>query len=105
LELTVLILTLRREMQRQMNMKMQTRPNSTGNQPVHKIRYGALSASIWRQDTDKGPLFNVTFQRSYKDGEEWKTSTSFGQSNLLVVSLMATKAFEWIGEQAAEPRT
>ena len=23
-------------------------------------------------------MFNVTFERSYKDGEEWKTTNSFG---------------------------
>ena len=51
------------------------------NQPVHRIRHGAISASIWRQETEKGPVFNVTFQRSYKDGEKWKTSNSFGRGN------------------------
>ena len=80
-------------------MKTQTKPGTSNNQPVHKIRHGAISASIWRQETEKGPLFNVSFQRSYKDGEEWKSSTSFGAHNLLVVSLIATRAFEWISEQ------
>ena len=68
----------------------------TSNQPAHKIRHGAISASIWQQDTAKGPLFNVTFQRSYKDGDTWKNSTSFGRNNLLVLSLIAARAFEWI---------
>jgi hypothetical protein len=44
-------------------------------------------------------MFNVTFQRSYKDGETWKTSASFGRNNLLVLSLVAARAFEWIGNQ------
>ena len=70
---------------------------------MHKIRHGAISASIWRQDTDKGPMYNVTFQRSYRDGENWKTSTSFGRNNLLVLSLIAARAFEWIASQPAEP--
>jgi len=85
-------------------MKNQTPPNSSNNQPVHKIRHGAVSASIWRQETDKGSLFNVTFQRSYKDGDEWKNSTSFGRNNLLVVSLIAARAFEWIGNQPRQPK-
>ena len=84
-------------------MKTQTKPGTSNNQPVHKIRHGAISASIWRQETEKGPLFNVSFQRSYKDGEEWKSSTSFGAQNLLVVSLIATQAFEWISDQANGP--
>jgi len=85
-------------------MKNQTPDNTSTNQPVHKIRHGAVSASIWRQETDKGPLFNVTFQRSYKDGDIWKNSTSFGRNNLLVVSLIAARAFEWIGNQPREPK-
>jgi hypothetical protein len=83
-------------------MKNQTSPNKSGQQPVHKIRQGAVSASIWRHESDRGSLFNVTFQRSYKDGDAWKSSTSFGRNDLLVLSLIAARAFEWIGSQ---PRT
>jgi hypothetical protein len=84
-------------------MKPQPKTTPGNNQPAHKIRYGAISASIWRQDTDKGAVYNVSFQRSYKDGDEWKTSTSFGVGNLLVIGLIATRAFEWIGAQANGP--
>ena len=69
-------------------MKNQTAQN-TNNKPVRTLRHGVISASIWRQDTEKGPMFNVTFQRSYKEGEEWKSSTSFGRNNLLLPSFMA----------------
>jgi hypothetical protein len=85
-------------------VKNQTPDSKSENQPVHKIRHGAESASIWRQETDKGPMFNVTFQRAYKDGENWKNSTSFGRNNLLVVSLIAARAFEWIGNQPRQPK-
>lgn len=47
-------------------------------------------------------MFNVTFQRAYKDGEAWRNSTCFGQNNLLLLSLLATRAFEWI---ASQPKT
>ena len=85
-------------------MKNQTPSSKSNSQPVHKIRHGAISASIWRQVTDKGDMFNVTFQRAYKDGETWKNSTTFGRKDLLVVSLIAARAFEWIGSQPREPR-
>ncbi len=58
-----------------------------------------MSASIWRQETKKGPMFNVTFQRAYKDGDDWKNSTAFGRKDLLVVGLIAARAFEWIATQ------
>jgi len=85
-------------------MKNQTQASASNSQPVHKIRHGAISASIWRQESEKGPLFNVTFQRSYKDGDTWKNSSSFGRNNLLVVSLIAARAFEWIGNQPRQPK-
>lgn len=49
-------------------------------------------------------MFNVTFQRAYKDGEDWKNSTSFGRNNLLVLSLIAARAFEWISNQPRQPK-
>jgi hypothetical protein len=85
-------------------MKNQTPDSKSNTQPVHKIRHGIVSASIWCQETDKGQMFNVTFQRAYKDGDSWKNSTSFGRNNLLVVSLIAARAFEWIGNQPRQPK-
>jgi hypothetical protein len=41
-------------------------------------------------------MFNVTFQRSYTEGDAWRNSTTFGRDNLLVLSLLAMRAFEWI---------
>jgi hypothetical protein len=79
-------------------MKNQTARSN--NKPVHTLRHGSISASVWRQDTDKGPMFNVTFQRSYKQGDAWKNSASFGRNNLLLLSLLAMRAFEWIAGQA-----
>jgi hypothetical protein len=75
------------------------KPTKVNSQPVQKIRHGAVSASIWRQETVKGPMFNVTFQRAYKDGDVWKNSGSFGRRDLLVIALIAARAFEWIGSQ------
>jgi hypothetical protein len=48
-------------------MRKPTTNTQTSNRPVHHIRHGAISASIWRQETDKGPAFNVTFQHSNKE--------------------------------------
>ena len=86
------------------SMINQTANNKCDNPPVHKIRHGAVTTSIWRQETDKGPMFNVTFQRTYKDRDTWKNSQSFGRNNLLVVSLIAARAYEWISSQPRPPR-
>ena len=74
-------------------MKNQTSATKAGQHPVHKIRHGAVSASIWRQETDKGPLFNVTFQRLYRTEEgQWQSTASFGPGDLLVLAKVADAA-------------
>jgi hypothetical protein len=39
-------------------------------------------------------MFNVKFQRSYKEGLAWKHSVSFGTNKLLLLNLMPARAFE-----------
>lgn len=85
-------------------MKNQTNNSRSGVQPIHRIRHGAINASIWCQDTIKGPMFNVTFQRAYKDGDAWKNSGSFGRKDLLVLGFIAARAFEWISNQARKSK-
>ena len=80
------------------------KPTKAKTQPVQRIRHGAVSASIWRNDTDKGHMFNVTFQRAYLDGDTWKNSGSFGRKDLLVIGLIAARAFEWIATQSLKAK-
>ena len=46
-------------------------------------------------------MFNVTFERSYKDGEEWRTTNSFGRDDLLKLAKLADEAHSWITRQLA----
>ncbi len=67
-------------------------------QPVHDIRRGRIKAAIWQNETENGTHYNVTFSRLYKDGEDWKDSTSFSRDDLLVVAKVANEANSWIYE-------
>ena len=69
------------------------------NKPAHEIRINGIRATIWKNETEKGPRYNTTFERSYKDGEEWKTSDSYGREDLLLLAYMAREAFAWIAKQ------
>ena len=40
--------------------------------PVHEVRLGFIKAAVWRNETESGVRYNVTFSRLYKDGEQWK---------------------------------
>ena len=67
-----------------------------GNKPVHELRFGRIRATIWANETEKGIRHNVAISRSYKDGEEWKETTSFGRDDLLLVQKVADIAHTWI---------
>jgi len=72
------------------------------NKPVHEVRYGNIKAVIWRNDTQNGPMHNVTVSRLYKDGDEWKESSGFGRDDLLALAKALDDAHTWIhGQKAA----
>jgi len=82
---------------------MSNQPKSANTKPVHEIRLNGIRASIWRNDTDAGPRYNTTFERSYRDGEQWKTSSSYGATDLLTLGFVAQQALQWIMEQREGP--
>jgi hypothetical protein len=67
--------------------------------PVHEIRMGLLKAAIWKNDGSNGPWYSVTFERLYKEGEEWKSSVSFGRDDLLLLGKVADQAHTWIEQE------
>ena len=69
--------------------------------PAHEIRIGAVKATIWENQTDRGVRHNVTVSRLYKSDEEWKQTDSFGRDDLLLVAKVVDQAHSWIFEQAA----
>jgi hypothetical protein len=74
------------------------------DKPVNEIRLGAIKAAIWKNDTESGVRFNVTFSRLYRDGEDWKSTDSFGRDDLLVLRKVADQAHSWIHAQGHEEK-
>lgn len=72
------------------------------NRPVHEVKFGRVKAVIWANETQNGTRHNVTFQRVYKDGEEWRTSDSFGRDDLPLIQKAADMAHTWIFQQGRE---
>jgi hypothetical protein len=72
------------------------------HKPIHEVRLGAIKAAVWKNDTQNGVRYNTTFSRLYKDGEDWKTTDSFGRDDLLVLAKVADYAHSWIHEQSQE---
>ena len=68
--------------------------------PVHKIRLGRITATIWRNESDKGGVwYRVNITRSWKDGDEWRETTGYDLEDLPVVSQAAMMAYSWIWEK------
>ena len=79
---------------------------SESNRPVHVVRYGLIKAAVWRNMVDMGnasrPMYNVTLNRSYRDGEDnWKDTSSLGYDDLLVAAKALDEAHSFIVQQMA----
>lgn len=69
---------------------------SPKNQPAHEVRLGTVKAAIWKNDTEAGVRYNVTFERLYTQDGEWRSTGSFGRDDLLLLGKVADLAHTWI---------
>lgn len=79
---------------------------STGSAPVKTLRLGRLKAAIWENSAEQRAFYNVTFARTYLDGEKkFRDSDSFGRDDLLLLAKLADQAHTFICEQMAAQRS
>lgn len=71
----------------------------TNSKPIETFRRGSIEAAIWRNEGENGVSYNVTLKRTYRDGDDVKSSTSFGQYDLLKVARVADMAENFIFTQ------
>jgi hypothetical protein len=75
--------------------------------PIDEVRLGRVKAAIWQNtvDTPDGGFvrYGVTFEKLYlnKDGQ-WRGTGSFGKDDLLLLSKVASTAFDRITEMQLE---
>jgi len=68
--------------------------STTKTRPVETLRDGAIKASIWKNESEKGPFFTATFARTYKNGEgKLRDTDGFSGAQLLKLALLAEKAY------------
>jgi len=72
--------------------------------PAHEIRLGRIKAAIWANSTDLGVRYSVSLTRLYKDqgSGEWRTSSSFGRDDLLLVAQVCQMALVWVYQEMQE---
>ena len=72
---------------------------------VAEVPIGRVRATAWPNETEGRTRHNVTFSRLYRDGDEWKSTQSFGRNDLLVLAKVTDQAHSRIFElqQEEEP--
>ncbi len=68
------------------------------SKPVSEIRIGSSKATVWPNDTEGRTRYTVTFSRLYNDGDQWKTTQTFGRNDLLVLAKVADQTHSRIFE-------
>src|SRR5258708_7875133 len=72
------------------------------NRPVKVYRFRSVSASVFennaKTDGRDRTFHKVSLQRSYRDGDGWKTTTSFGRDELPIAKLLLEQAWQYILE-------
>ena len=72
--------------------------NST--KPVKTFRLRGVSVSVFKNHAktdDRDVSFHkVSVQRTYRDGDEWKTTTSFSRDDLPIARLLLDRAWQYI---------
>lgn len=69
--------------------------NANKQRPVETLRDGAVKAAIWKNEGDNGVFFNVTFARTYKNGDgNLHDTDSFSGTQLLKLARLADKAYD-----------
>ena len=69
--------------------------------PEKKFSAGALSATIWKNETEKNgevkSYKTISFERRYKDKEDnWKSTNSLRINDLPKAVMLLQKAYEYV---------
>lgn len=77
----------------------------TKQRPVETLRDGTIKAAIWKNESENGAFFNVTFARTFKDSAgELKDTDGFSGAQLLRLARLADKAYERTSKLARAAR-
>ena len=70
------------------------------NKPAHEVKLGRIRGTVWKNESENGVFYNVTFSRLYKDDDnQWKDAASFGRDDLPLVAKVADLVHTWIYQE------
>ncbi len=74
----------------------------SNNKPVKKFQLRGISASLFENTSEKGvPFFKVSITRTFKDGDQFKTTSTFSRDDLPIVEALSRQAWLEILKQEA----
>jgi len=77
-----------------------------GNKPEKKFKASPITATIWMNTTIKDSkelkLYSVNVERTYKDKEEFKTTSSLRPNDIPKAVLVLQKAYEYLSLKGAK---
>jgi hypothetical protein len=75
----------------------------SANAPVFTFRRKGVSVSVFENQSGEGKtFFKAAVQRTYKEGDEWKTTTSLSRDDIGVAILGLQKAYEFVLDAEAK---
>lgn len=73
---------------------------TNNTKPQFEKRLGQVRVAVWENETNGRIRHNVAVTRSYKQGDEWKeTSTFGGEADLILLVEAVAAARQWIGQR------
>lgn len=74
------------------------------NKPVFTVKYGAVQLSIFENDLgEKGTVRSVVINKSYKAGDDWKTTSNFKGQDLPLIEGCIKDAMEFLYKKEQNP--
>lgn len=81
--------------------------NEVKTRPIRIFRCGAVAAAIWvdhRVINDAVvKVHSIRITKNYRQGDEWKRTTTFTTEDLLKVAMVATEAYKFLRLRSEEP--
>lgn len=85
---------------------MAAKKEAPPRRPSFSARCGPVEAAAWMNERKDGtPFYSCTFKRTYRDGDEYKESSSYGERDCLALARVALEAQAWIAQQMREAAT
>ena len=75
------------------------------NKPYKKINAGTVSCALWENEAVVNgrtvTMLKASIERRYKDGDEWKSSSSFSRNEIPLAIYCLQKAFDEIVDKGS----